>query len=155
MCLSERRVYSNKARARARQRRQRGSFSRVVCENPRSLSIVAEDSDLDAFAYDLSEEFEVSVNEPYEIVISTYPAVGTGGVVMGIQPSLALLDRGGNLVSDWSSGRVTVSLLDTDDYPSPVDGVLLRPTTAQTVGRPASDRRERWRILRLVCGSGV
>ncbi|KAH8082993.1 hypothetical protein JL720_8505 [Aureococcus anophagefferens] len=86
------------------------------------------------FAFVVSDAFDVVVGSPHEIVVAGYPSGGTGGEPFGLQPVINVLDVGGNLVSDWSTGSVTAKILDDGELGrySPNPGAELLPASKTT-----------------------
>ena len=95
------------------------------------LLINGEDSAEEGFAYAISDGFGVVAGEPYEIVCVGYPSGASAGQVFGLQPTINVRDIGGNLVSDWSTGGVTASILEDGEFGrySPNPGAELRPSS--------------------------
>ena len=73
------------------------------------LKFVGSDSGND-FGYTLSSTFDVFVGEPYRLQFATFIGAAFGGLPFSPNPSIAIVDRGGNQVS-VSSGKITASLV--------------------------------------------
>ena len=61
------------------------------------------------------EQFAVEVGNRFALEITSQPESAYGGSVFGNQPALAIIDRGGNIVTDVNEGTVNVSLLKGND----------------------------------------
>ena len=72
---------------------------------------------MSAAAYVTSEAFGVSVGPPYQIALSTYPGTATGGVAFTTQPVVAVQDVGGNTVTTWNGGTISVAISDNPIIP--------------------------------------
>ena len=99
-----------------------------------TIGVSAEDDDNFGFAFVVSDAFDVVVGSPHEIVVAGYPSGGTGGEPFGLQPVINVLDVGGNLISDWSTGSVTAKILDDGELGrySPNPGAELLPASKTT-----------------------
>ena len=69
------------------------------------------------------DEFAVEVGEKYRLGFVIQPEMAYGGSAFGSQPSLAILDRGGNVVTDVNEGTVSVELQNSGP---PTAGATLR-----------------------------
>jgi hypothetical protein len=99
-----------------------------------TVGVSAEDDGNFGFAFVVSDAFDVVVGSPHEIVVAGYPSGGTGGEPFGLQPVINVLDVGGNLISDWSTGSVTAKILDDGELGrySPNPGAELLPASKTT-----------------------
>ena len=70
------------------------------------------------FAFAFSNPFDVLVGDAYRLQFSTFIGAAFGGLPFSPNPSIAIVDRGGNTV-DTSGGRVT-AILTTNPYPADV-----------------------------------
>ena len=61
------------------------------------------------------EQFAVEVGNRFALEITSQPEGAYGGNIFGNQPALAIIDRGGNIVTDVNEGTVNVSLLKGSD----------------------------------------
>ena len=55
------------------------------------------------------EQFAVEVGNRFALEITSQPEGAYGGNIFGNQPALAIIDRGGNIVTDVNEGTVNVS----------------------------------------------
>jgi hypothetical protein len=74
-----------------------------------------------AFTY--SDEFEVTLGDPYTLVLDPNMGPFLGGLPFGIQPSVVITDRGGNTITSIDEGSAFVEL-----YSTPHEGEELLTT---------------------------
>ena len=72
-------------------------------------------------AFTFSDEFVVTLGDPYTLVLDPNMGPFLGGLPFGIQPSVIITDRGGNTITSIDEGTVSAELYSTP-YP---DEVLL------------------------------
>ncbi|OQR98567.1 hypothetical protein ACHHYP_08287 [Achlya hypogyna] len=104
----------------------------VVTCSGLSINLVASGYTLSfvALSYGLqtsSNPFDIILGPPYQLSMYTYIGVAQGGTPFSPQPTVAIVDKGGNLVASVSSGSVSVAILN-----NPVGGILT-PAIAHTV----------------------
>ncbi|OQR91459.1 hypothetical protein THRCLA_08991, partial [Thraustotheca clavata] len=74
-----------------------------------------------------SNAFDIVLGPPYQLSMYTYIGVAQGGTPFSPQPTIAIVDKGGNIVNSVNSGTVSVAIAN-----NPVGGILT-PTIAYTV----------------------
>ncbi len=63
------------------------------------------------FAQTYSSAFDVSLGDPYKLSFIRPIGTAFGGQMFSASPIVGIVDRGGNVVTDWSrGGRVTAAL---------------------------------------------
>eukprot|EP00937_MAST-01D_sp_MAST-1D-sp2_P007795 g7795.t1 len=75
-----------------------------------------------------TSEFAVALGRPYKVALTVQPGTADGGTEFRPQPTVAIQDKGGNVVTNQNSGTVTVSIA-----LNPVAGVLSAPTNGFTL----------------------
>jgi hypothetical protein len=72
--------------------------------------------------------FAVTMGAPFKIALATQPGTASGGAFFTPQPTVAIQDKGGNIVNTQNSGTVTVSISS-----NPVAGTLAYPANGKTL----------------------
>eukprot|EP01034_Spumella_vulgaris_P023126 gene23126-29319_t len=80
------------------------------------------------FAQTYSGEFDVSLGDAYKIDFIRHPGTAFGGQVFSASPVVGVVDRGGNVISDWNDGSISASL-----STSPTGSEALLPATSLSV----------------------
>ena len=75
------------------------------------LHFVLRDEHNRKVAFLIGRRFTVNVGHAYQLGIIEQPGDAFGGNVFGIQPIVAIQDRGFNSISTWNEGTVSVLLL--------------------------------------------
>ena len=75
----------------------------------------------------ISVSFDILQGSAYTMAFVTHSGRGTGGIPFALQPSLAITDQGGNIMTDHHTGTVVVSIVQN---PS---GGTLTPSAGMTV----------------------
>lgn len=92
-----------------------------------SLRFIAVNSFGTPLAFTFSDEFEVTLGDPYTLVFDPNMGHVSGGLPFDIQPSVIITDRGGNTISTIDDGTVHVAL-----YSSPFPDEELHTTGTKT-----------------------
>ena len=95
------------------------------------IKFILQSPDGDSLAWVLSNRFSVEVGKPHSLGLVKYPGGATAGELLYPQPQVAVLDKGGNIVTSYTGGRVHATAYKARDL-SKQDH--LRPLNKSSVG---------------------
>jgi hypothetical protein len=78
-----------------------------------TLKFIAVNAFNSPFAFTYSNEFDVTLGDPYTLVLDPNMGPFPGGLPFPIQPTVLITDRGGNTITTIEDGSASVALYST------------------------------------------